>query len=216
MFKSFVISSLLLIAVPAAAQTAPVIDNERVTVWDVKLPWGITGPTTPHDLDAVIMFLDDGIVSTTHANGKVTEAMRKAGDAIFVPAGSDLKDTVTTNGGIHEVVVALKNHPVPPLKNTTGLPRAFPRAGSKKIFENKRVAVWNNTWTPGVPTPMHFHDTDVVVAMLYDGTNKSVTTDNTVTTTTSKAGDIRFNKRDRAHSEELMTERQTGIMVELK
>jgi hypothetical protein len=38
------------------------------------------------------------------------------------------------------------------------LPPAFPRPGVKKILENERVIVWDCTWTPGVATPMHFHD----------------------------------------------------------
>ena len=26
------------------------------------------------------------------------------------------------------------------------------------IIRNSRVTVWESAWTPGVPTPMHFHD----------------------------------------------------------
>ena len=39
----------------------------------------------------------------------------------------------------------------------------------KKLLENARVIVWDYTWTPGVATPMHFHDKDVVVYYQEDG-----------------------------------------------
>ncbi len=51
-------------SVAAAAMAGPVIDNERVTVWDVKLAPGASGPATPHDEDVVIMFLEGGQIRT--------------------------------------------------------------------------------------------------------------------------------------------------------
>ena len=39
------------------------------------------------------------------------------------------------------------------------------------------MIVWDSTWTPGVATPMHFHDKDVVVVFLEDGDLKSTTLD---------------------------------------
>ena len=46
-------------AAPASAPT-PKIDNPRVSVWDVNLDKGQSGPATPDDKDAVIMFLEGG------------------------------------------------------------------------------------------------------------------------------------------------------------
>jgi len=56
--------------------------------------------------------------------------------------GGTTSDTAT-NGPAHEVVVELKDAPSKTVPNTTGLPPAFPRAGSKKILENEKVRVWN-------------------------------------------------------------------------
>ena len=118
--------------------------------------------------------------------------------------------------GAHEVVVALKDYRAAVVANTTGLPAAFPRPGAVRVLDNDRMTVWHYTWTPGVPTPMHFHDKDVVVAFRYDGTLKSVTPDGTSVSNPYKAGDIRFNKANRSHYEELTTDRQSAVMVELK
>jgi hypothetical protein len=201
---------------PATAQPAPVIDNERVIVWDIILEKGATGPVTPHNMDTVIMFLEGGRIRTVVAGGKASTATRKFGDAVFVPMGSDARQTLLSDVSAHQIVVALKDNRVPVIVNTTGLPAAFPRPGSVKALDNDRITVWHYSWTRGVPTPMHFHDKDVVVAYRYDGTLKSVTPDGASVVNPYKAGDIRFNKANRSHYEELTTDRQSAVIMELK
>jgi hypothetical protein len=207
---------LLAGSLPAVAQPVPVIDNERVTVWDITLAKGEAGPATPHDLDSVVMFLEGGNIRTLSAGGKVSTATRQFGDVVFVPKGSDATDTLVSDRPAHEIVIALKDHPEPTIPNTTGLPAAFPRPGSAKVLDNDRVVVWRYSWTPGVPTPMHFHDKDIVVAYRYDGSLKSVTPSGGSVVNPYKMGDIRFNKGNRAHYEELTTDRQSAVMMELK
>ncbi len=114
------------------------------------------------------------------------------------------------------MVINLKDHPVPPIANTTGYPLAFPRPGSKKILENARVIVWDYTWQPGVATPMHFHDKDVVVVFLEDGDLKSTTPDGKDTVNSYASGTVRFNTRDRSHTETLVRGKQHAIITELK
>jgi hypothetical protein len=201
---------------PAMAQPAPVIDNERVIVWDIILEKGAAGPTTPHDMDTVIMFLEGGRIRTVAPGGNASTATRQFGDAVFVPRGTDATQTLLSDASAHEIVVALKNYHGPATVNTTGLPAAFPRPGSVRALDGDRFTVWHYSWTRGVPTPMHFHDKDVVVAYRYDGTLKSVTADGASVVNPYKAGDIRFNKANRSHYEELTTDRQSALIMELK
>ena len=208
--------SLFAAAPPSWAQQAPVIDNERVTVWDVRLEKGVAGPATPHDQEAVIMFLEGGTIQTKGVQGSNTLAERHFGDAVFVPKGSDEKDTALSGGEAHEIIIALKDNPQPPYANTSTYPLAFPRLGAIQALDVARAVVWHYSWTPGVPTPMHFHDKDVVVAFRYDGSLKSVTPDGASVVNPYKAGDIRFNRGDRIHHEELTTDRQSAVMLELK
>jgi hypothetical protein len=133
-----------------------------------------------------------------------------SGNAEFVPKGS----TPKING--RSLVIDLKDHPVPPIENTTGYPLGFPRPGSKKLFENARVIVWDYTWQPDVPTPMHFHDKDVVVWFLEDGDLKSTTPDGQSTVNQYTSGTVRFNARNRTHTETLVKGRQRAIITELK
>lgn len=113
-------------------------------------------------------------------------------------------------------MIDLKDHPVAPIGNTSGYPLAFPRPGSKKIFENERVIVWDYTWMLGVATPMHFHDKDVVVVFLEDGDLSSTTPDGKVTVNSFKPGAVRFSPRDRIHTETLVRGKQRAIITELK
>jgi hypothetical protein len=183
MIPTLLLCALLLLGDPQTA-LKPVIDNDRVAVWDV------TDSANAQPFDAVVVSL--------------------SGSAVFVAKGT----TPKIDG--RSVVIDLKDHPVAPIANTSGYPLAFPRPGSKKLLENARVIVWDYTWTPGVPTPMHFHDKDVVVVFLEDGDLKSTTPDGKATVNSYSFDTIRFNSRDRVHTETLVRGSQHAIITELK
>lgn len=193
-----------------AQSPAPVIDNERVTVRDIALEQGKPGPVIAHAGDYVVLYVKGGRIRA--ANGKT--ANHADGSAFFGHGGTS-SDTAT-QGPAHEVIVEFKDAPSKTVPNTTGLPPAFPRPGSKKVFENDKIRVWNYAWQPGKPTPMHFHNTEVVVTYLGDGDVASTTPDGKKTVNHHNPGDIVFNVANRSHSEELVKGEQSGIMMELK
>ena len=178
----------------AAAQAAtPIIDNERVTVWDV------VSPVAHPEHDFVTVYLTAG-------------KAHKKGDAFFTAKGA----AAAGEEGARTVVIELKDHAVPPLANKTGLPNAFPRPHVKKVFDNDRITVWSYAWNPGEPTPMHFHDKDVVVVYMEDTALKSTTPDGQATINEYKAGQTKFNLRDRSHTELLIRGTGSAVMTELK
>jgi len=193
-----VVRTLLLFAMlfQGGAQTAlkPVIENDRVVVWDVSSS-DVSRSTESQPLDAVVVSLP--------------------GSAEFLPKGTTPKVVEGKIAG-RSIVIDLKDHPVAPIANTSGYPLAFPRPGAKKILENARVMVWDYTWTPGVATPMHFHDKDVVVVFLEDGDLSSTTPDGKVVVNSFTSGMVRFNARDRTHTETLIRGQQHAIITELK
>lgn len=197
----------------AAPEVNKVIDNERVTVWDVRLAPGENAPPTPQEFDTVTVFLEGGIIRTRHADGTVTAATRSFGDAVFTPKGSGAVDM---SDHAHEVVIALKGGVAGPNPGPAGIPNAFPRAGSEKIFENDRVVVSRFSWTPGVPVPMHHHDKDTVMAFRYDGPIRSTGLDGESEILDFRKDQIRFSKAGRTHGELLAGERQSAVMTELK
>ena len=136
------------------------------------------------------------------------------------PSGSIVRQTPTeiwiAVTPAKAVAITLKNKAVAPLANTSGFPNAFPRPNNKKVYEDARVIVWDYTWTPGVPTPMHFHDKDVVVIYLGTGSLRSTTPDGKSVVNKWVPGDTRFNLRDRVHTETLVDGQLRAIITELK
>jgi len=170
-----------------AAETAPaVIDNERVKVFDTT---------------SAMTAMPDDFVAISFAGG----------NAVFGHAG----ETAGANGA-RTVVIDLKNHPVPPLANNSGYPNAFPRPHIEKLLENDRVIVWRYRWNLGEPTPVHFHNTDVVVTYLEDSALQSTTPDGKSVVNEYKSGDIRFNKGNRVHTELLVRGSASAVITELK
>lgn len=207
---------LLGMSLAAEAYAAPLIDNERVTVWDVPLTEGVSSPKTPHNNDAVILFLEGGQIRTLDGKGKASIVSRNFGDAVYVPKGTDAVDTLVSGGPAHEVVILLKDHLVPAIANASGYPTAFPRPGAVKMLDNPRFTTWHYSWTQGVPTGMHFHDKDFVVAFRFDSSQIILTPDGTSHINPVKAGDVLFLKRGLTHSEGLVTDRQSAVYLELK
>jgi hypothetical protein len=200
-------------AVPVLA--SKVIDNDQVTVWDITLKQGQQGPATPADQDVVILYLEGGTIKSDSTPGSSTDA-HAFGDAVFVPKGSNLRETLVKGGPAHEVVVWLKNAKTKTIANPTKYPTAWPRPGAVKTLENDRVAAWNYSWIPGRPAPTHFHVHQQVVAYRYDGAIKTITPDGQATTDEHKAGEIRFTEPNRLHSEQWDSGRMSAVVLELK
>jgi hypothetical protein len=151
--------------------------------------------------------------------------LTKAGSQPTTPARPFVTMTLDGQAAFHKagepapagaVVVELKDHPVAPTPNTSGYPLAFPRPDIKKLLENDKVIVWDYTWAIGKPTNMHFHDKDVVLVYLEDGSVNSVTPDGKIAVNEVQRGSIRFNAGNRVHYEELVKGKSRAIITELK
>jgi hypothetical protein len=204
------VSAILLFAMlfQGGPQTTlkPVIENERVAVWDV------TDSPAVQPLDAVVVSLSGKAAfvpkgATPHIAGVKIARVKSAAQKNAVAGQKNTE---------RFIVIDLKDDPVAPIENPTGYPLAFPRPGSKKILENARVIVWDYTWTSGEPTPMHFHDKDVVVIYLDDGDLQSTTPDGQIVMNPYRFGMVKFNLRDRTHTETLIRGKQHAIITELK
>src|SRR6267154_1593286 len=118
--------------------------------------------------------LDPALVDNDRVNVRERPTIGGPTGSIVRQTPSEIWISVTPAKAI---VITLKEKIVAPIANTSGFPNAFPRPNNKKVYEDARVIVWDYTWTPGVATPMHFHDKDVVVIYLGNGSLKSTTTD---------------------------------------
>ena len=155
--------------VDSALPSKPVLDNERVTVRA-----GMVAPGQPlggdAGEDAVIVFMSSGSVKTPQGG-----AMHQAGDVLYLRA-VDVRPEVM-GAPLQAMRISLHRLAVPPLTNSSGYPEAFPRPGARKTLENDRVVMWDYRFTPGQPSPMHFHSRDTVVLYTEDGAVTSTTPD---------------------------------------
>lgn len=179
------------VARPAASAAWSPLDSARVHVWsdDGSKPASGTLATIRVTLDGRVEY---------RAAGQLSAAPTRA-----LPGG-------------YAVLIELKEVKVAPLPNTTGYPLAFPRPNVTKVLENERVVIWDYTWTPGVPTPTHFHDKDVVVTYLEDGALRSTEPGGTSVINEHYFGFTKLNSRDRVHTEELVKGKARAVIVELK
>jgi hypothetical protein len=197
--------ALALWAAASCEGAQPIVDNERVTVWDVTWTKAEPNPIPPHVHDFVTIYL-----------AAATGGSQKKGDVLFAHLLSGQQGVSKLNPGERTVVIELKDHPVAPIPNKSGYPLAFPRPHVKKVLENDRIIVWSYAWNPGEPTPMHFHDKDVVVVYMEDTALKSTTPDGKSVINEYSAFQTKFNPRDRIHTELLVRGTGSGIMTELK
>jgi len=192
-----------------------IIDNNRVAVWDVTWPKGKATPMQQGKYDMVTIELENSAIKVTNAKGKSKAVSLKLGQASFIERGVSQKEEGTSEPSRHAIVIELKDATVAPLEYNSAFPDAFPRDGAKKLLTNKRVTVWDYTWTINVPTPIHFHTKDVVVVYLETGEVKSKAIDGTVVVNKLERGLTRFNARNRTHSEELVKGASRAIIIEL-
>jgi hypothetical protein len=171
----------------AALGAQTAIDNESVTVWTTVNKL----PPIPHDFVAV--------------------SIAQKGTAIFGHKGE-----TPGEAGSQTVVIELKDHQAAAYQNNSGYPAAYPRPRVIKLIDNNRVAVWAYRWNLGEPTPMHFHDKDVVVIYQDDTALKSTGPDGKSVLNEYKSGDIRFNRGNRTHTELLVRDTGSAVMIELK
>jgi hypothetical protein len=192
---------------PARGSSAPA-ETPGQTSWDAWSPIDnahvhVQASTSPNPtagtLPQVRVWLD-GHVQYIEAGGR---AESHAATGSRGPAGG-------------AIVTELKDTHIPPHTNTTSSPLAFPRPNAKKVLENDRVIVWEYSWSPGVPTPMHYHDKDVVVTYLEDGALRSTEPNGQTVVNPHYFAFTKFNSGDRTHTEELIRGKGRAIIVELK
>jgi len=193
------------------------IENERVAVWEVEWQKGRATPMHEHPYDVVGVFLADGAVKITEPGGAVRMSDRSPLGMVTYGA----KGVLHSEEGVSDqprraIIVELKPVTPPPITPPSGVPVAFPRQGAKSLLDNPRVSVWDYQWVPGKPVPLHFHDKDVVVVFVEAGRLRSFPQAGEPTVSPARFGEVRFNPRNRTHSEESVEGTPRGIIIELK
>jgi quercetin dioxygenase-like cupin family protein len=192
------------------------LDNARVTMWDVTWFKGKPSPMHRHRYDLVGVYLVGSPIRVTLPDGTARESTVEPGFILYQREAVTHIEEGVADIPRHAILTDIKGGPVGAMPNTSGQPAAFPRPGARQALDNEKVTIWEYAWTPGQPTGMHFHDKDAFVVFMADGELKSTTPDGKSEIAKYKRGDARFSPRGRVHSEELVSGALRAVITELK
>ncbi len=226
---------LLALAVTSAQESYPhafpregakqLIDNDRVSVWEVTWLNGVRQPIHRHRYDMVGVYLRYGPITVTRPDGTVnppSAPFESIPRLLFQPADVTHREEALNPPGTPERLAIMtdlkypRNENRPPLSTDKTLPHSFPRPGAKNLQENERVRFWDYTWSSGAAVARHVHDTDTVEVFVDGGEITSTTPDGKTVKYQAVWKGARFVPRGTIDSEVATSGSPRAIVVELK
>ncbi len=214
------------IAAAALAQNLPppfprqgatkLFENERVVVWDVTWPKGVSTGMHRHPYDMTGVYVASGDRIITAVDGAKRPVKTAAGGIIWQFKDLTHIEEGTSDPPLHAFMIELKEDAPIGTDSSGDLPPAFPRETAKPLLENERVRVWDNIWPVGHPGPVHRHVRDNVVVWMADGKLRSTPQSGAPTMTEVKRMTVTFSKRGNVHSEEAVEGPPRAYVFELK
>jgi len=172
-----------------------------------------------HDVNRVMVYLDDGAMTVTDPAGKVTKMHWKAGDVRWSPAGGQHISENIGSKPFRIVEVELKNRP-----EASQTPVQMPALDPLKVdpkhykveLDNDQVRVVRARYGAHEKGVMHEHVLPRVVVYLTDQSMNVTTPDGKTEHVENKAGEVKMAGAAK-HSEENLSDRSFEVVVvELK
>jgi hypothetical protein len=204
--------------------TVKLLDNDRVTIWEVNWLKNVMQPVHRHRYDMAGVYLRFGQITVTGPNDPVP-ADPKPGPVFEIPRPYYQPKGVTHRevafGGPADperlaIMCDLKDFSPPPFEAKPGMRTSFPREGAKDVLDNVRVIEWDYTWKTHVPVPMHVHDKDSVVVFVEGGTIRTHMADGREETKTVAFKDALFVPRGQTDTEEAISGSPHAVVIELR
>jgi len=196
------------------------LENDRVTVWEVNWLKNVPQPIHRHCCDMAGVYLRYGFINVTTPEGKVTPS--KPFDVprpYFQKAGITHKEEAVGGPDDPErlaIMVDLKEPSAAKFVTLSDMEPAFPREGAKDVLDNARVRMWDYTFEANKPTIQHVHERDSVEVFVTGGTLRFQTADGKQETRAFSAKDARYVPRGRVDTEESVAGSPRVITIELK
>ncbi len=200
------------------AQTSPVkIDNDQVKVLVVHQDPHKKTRLHKHDVNRVMIYLNEGGQTIAYQDGKVTKLKWKAGEALWSPASGMHIAEITSNGAVSIAEVELK-------KPAAGTPPRYPALDPVKVdpkhykveMENDQVRVVRVRIGPGEATPVHEHGLNRVVVYLTAMDFRVTGDDGKAQMVSHKAGEVSWGTPNRHKEENVSKEAFEVVVVEVK
>jgi len=192
------------------------LENERVIVWDVTWPKGVSTGMHRHPYDMTGVYLAPGDRMITAVDGTKRAVKTAAGGIIWQFSGLTHIEEGTSDPPLRAFMIELKEQKPIGTDPSGDLPPAFPRDTAKPLLENERVRVWENVWPVGQVGPVHRHVLDVVAVWIADGKLRSTAQTGAQSVSEFKRFTATYSKRGNVHSEEAIEGPPRAYVFELK
>jgi len=208
---------ICLVWIPAFAQREVAVNNDSVQVLVVTSEPGPKGKMHKHDMNRVMLYLDEGTQVLEHQDGHKENLKFKAGQALWSPAGGMHTSQNTSKKPWRVVEIELKKPPKSSKGPWTDLdPVKVDPKHYKVELENDYVRIVRFRNEPHGRIPMHEHSADRVVVFLTQAAMKVTAPDGTVSELRRKAGEVSWSGRAKHQEENMAAEPIELVVVELK
>ena len=196
-----------------------ILDNDRVSVWEVNWHHGDTQPVHRHKYDMAGVYLRYGPITVTDLDGKENKGAEfPVPRPYFQPKGITHKEEAVTPGAPERlaVMIDLKDSVTDMMVIDDPEPSAYPRDGASNVLDNRRVRMWDYTFTAGAPAVKRVYRSDVVEVVVTAGVVKVTAFDGKTETRTLAPKQARYISRGTVQTEQLVSGSPRVIAVELK
>lgn len=197
-----------------------ILDNPRVTVWEVNWLRGVEQPVHRHKYDMAGVYLRWGPITVTGLDGKAVESGEfPVPRPYYQPKGITHREEARGADGTPErlaVMIDLKDAVTDMMVIDDPEPSAYPRDGARNVLENPRIRMWDYTFTPNGPAVKRVYRNDVVEVVVTGGTVKVTTAAGKTETRTLAPKQARYVNRGAVQTEQAVSGSPRVIAVELK
>ena len=217
---------VMLASMAVAAQAYPppfprpnatkLMETDRIVVWNVVWPKGEPSPLHQHVYDQVGTYYAPGGRVITDITGVRRFATTEVGAISTTRKGTIHVEEGTTDPPLRAVFIEIKHAtPSGEIDPASDAPPRFPRDGSKRVLDNERVTIWDDTATPGSSRRFR-HAHDAITVWLGSGTLRWTPQNGAATMIAAAPGKIQYNKRGTTGTEEAIEGSPRAIIFEFK
>jgi hypothetical protein len=150
------------------------LDNVRVTVWEVNWHHGDRQPVHRHKYDMAGVYLRYGPITVTGLDGKANQGAEfKVPRPYFQVKGITHREEAHGAPGTPErlaIMIDLKDAVTDMMQIDDPEPSSYPREGAAIVLENPRLRMWDYTYAPKGPAVRRVYRNDVVEVVVTGGT----------------------------------------------
>lgn len=196
-----------------------ILDNVRVTVWEVNWRHGDTQPVHRHKYDMAGVYLRYGPITVTALDGTAnTGAEFAVPRPYFQVKNITHREEAVTPGAPERlaIMVDLKESVTDMMFIDDPEPSAYPRDGAKNVLENPRIRMWDYTYAANGPAVKRVYRSDVVEVVVDPGTVRITGVSGQPETRTLAPKQARFISRGTVQTEQGVSGTPRVIAIELK